>query len=127
MACLVRLFKCRWSRNQQGVWTFTQDPTVVVHDVLLRVNESIDGLRDLVRCVFGTRTGTPLLVTFKLPPWMAGPDEDTIPPQNVDTNVDVEIAMGVHQWNTEPKLCVIIGAEEVARYQSICRTTFTVG
>lgn len=127
MARLVRLFKGRWSRNQQGVWTFIQDLTVGLHDVLLRVNESIDGLMDLVRCVFGKGTGTPVLVTFKLPPWMAGPDEDTIPPKNVDINVDVEIVMGAHQWNTEPKLCVIIGAEDVARYQFICRSTFTVG
>ncbi|KAL0716909.1 hypothetical protein Bca4012_066231 [Brassica carinata] len=35
--------------------------------------------------------------------------------------------MGAHQWNSEPKLCVTIGAEEVARYHFIRRTTFTIG
>lgn len=109
------------------MWTLIQDPAFAVHDVLLRVNESIDALRDLVRCVFGMRTGTPLIVKFRLPPWMVGPEGDTIAPKNVDTSDDVEIMMGAHQWNTEPKLCVTIGAEEAARYHFIRRTTFTIG
>ncbi|KAL0681539.1 hypothetical protein Bca4012_048386 [Brassica carinata] len=49
------------------------------------------------------------------------------PPLNIVSNTNVEIMMGAHEWNTKPKLCLIIGAEEVARYQFVCRTTFTIG
>ncbi|CAF2069461.1 unnamed protein product [Brassica napus] len=58
---------------------------------------------------------------------MDGPEGAKIPPLNIVSNTDVEIMMGAHEWNTEPKLCLIIGAEEVARYQFVCRTTFTIG
>ncbi|KAF8107342.1 hypothetical protein N665_0123s0033 [Sinapis alba] len=126
MARLVLVVKGQWSMNQQEVWKFNQDPTVDVRDILVRVDESID-LRALVRFLFGIRTETPLVVTFMLPPWMVGHEGDTIPSKNIDTNIDVEIMMGAHHWNTEPKLCIMIGAEEVARYQFVCRTTFTIG
>lgn len=33
----------------------------------------------------------------------------------------------VHEWNTEPRLCVIFGAEDVATYQFRCRSPFTIG
>ncbi|CAN6856030.1 unnamed protein product, partial [Brassica oleracea] len=58
---------------------------------------------------------------------MHGPEGATIAPLNIVSNTDVEIMMGAHEWNTEPKLSVIIGAEEVAWYQFVCRTTFTIG
>lgn len=115
MGRLVRLYKGQWSKSQQGVWSFNQDHTVTVQDILVKVNESIETLLNLVRCV------------FKLPPWMDGPEGAKIPPLNIVSNTDVEIMMGAHEWNTEPKLCLIIGAEEVARYQFVCRTTFTIG
>ncbi|CAN6970411.1 unnamed protein product [Brassica rapa subsp. trilocularis] len=35
--------------------------------------------------------------------------------------------ISVHEWNTEPRLCVIFGAEEVATYQFRCRSPFTIG
>lgn len=72
MGRLVRLYKGQWSKSQQGVWSFNQDHTVTVQDILVKVNESIETLLNLVRCVFGIRE-TPTLITFKLPPWMDGP------------------------------------------------------
>ncbi|CAN6871119.1 unnamed protein product [Brassica oleracea] len=32
----------------------------------------------------------------------------------------------VYEWNTEPRLCVIFGAEDVATYQFRCRSPFTI-
>ncbi|CAF1745401.1 hypothetical protein Bca4012_043833 [Brassica carinata] len=84
-------------------------------------------LTDLVRGVFNLTTATPLLITFQLPQWMVEPEGETGPPHNIVAKPDLEMVMSVHEWNTEPQLCVIFGAEDVAKYEFISRTPFKIG
>lgn len=77
--------------------------------------------------MFHLASDTPMHVTFQLPQWMLEPDGDTCPPQNIESSADIEMLMSVHEWNTEPRLCVMFGAEDVARYQFVCRTPFKIG
>lgn len=58
---------------------------------------------------------------------MLEPDGETCPPHNIVANPDIDMLMSVHEWNTEPQICVIFGAEDVARYQFLCRARFKIG
>lgn len=127
MVRLVRVFKGQWSKSQQGVWRFHEDQGVLPRDILLRVNENIESLKELLRSIFNIEPQTPILLTFQLPQWMLEPEGETWPPHNIVTKADVEMMLSVHEWNTEPRLCIIYGAEEVATYQFRCRAPFTIG
>ncbi|KAL0712698.1 hypothetical protein Bca4012_019676 [Brassica carinata] len=127
MVRLVRVFKGQWSKSQQGVWRFHEDQGVLPRDILLRVNENIESLKELLRSIFNIEPQTPILLTFQLPQWMLEPEGETWPPHNIVTKADVETMLSVHEWNTEPRLCIIYGAEEVATYQFRCRAPFTIG
>ncbi|KAF2576449.1 hypothetical protein F2Q70_00005417 [Brassica cretica] len=84
-------------------------------------------LNGLIRGVFNLTPATPLLITFQLSQWMLEPDGETSPPHNIVANADIDMLMSIHEWNTEPQLCLIFGAEDVARYQFICRAPFKIG
>lgn len=127
MARLVRVFKGDWSKSQQGVWTFNQDRRTMPHDILLRDNDPVQSLRNVVRGIFNVRTETPIRITFQLPEWMLEPDGETCPPHNIETTGDVQMLLSVHSWNTDPRICVTIGSEDVAKYEFICRAPFTIG
>ncbi|KAL0718049.1 hypothetical protein Bca4012_067371 [Brassica carinata] len=127
MGRLVRVFKGQWSKNQQGIWKFEEDEFIGGRDILVGMTEPIQSLINMVRGVFYISPMTPLILTFQLPPWMIAPDGEVIPPQNIVSNADIEVMMNVHKWNVEPKLCIMYGAESVARYHFICRSPFTLG
>lgn len=127
MARLVRVFKGQWFKSQEGVWKFEQDRTITGRDLLVANTERLEPLKDLVKGVFCLSRETPMVITFQLPQWMVEPDGATWPPHNLKTNADVDMMMSVHDWNVEPRLSVIYGAEDVATYQFRCRTPFTIG
>lgn len=128
MSRLVHVMKGQWRKSLEGVWRFDQDSAVPPHDILVGRSDHVEAVKGMVRGVFRLRAETPLLLTFQLPPWMVEPDGATNPPpQNILTTADVEMMICVHEWNTEPRLCVIFGAEEVATYQFRCRSPFTIG
>ncbi|CAH8384362.1 unnamed protein product [Eruca vesicaria subsp. sativa] len=43
------------------------------------------------------------------------------------STTDAELLMSVHEWNTYPELYLVFRAEDVAKYQFICRAPFTIG
>ncbi|KAF3608893.1 hypothetical protein DY000_02047462 [Brassica cretica] len=124
---LVRLLKGEWYKSEQGVWRFNRDASLYGEDIILADNSTMNDLEGLVRRVFNLTTATPLLITFKLRQSMVEPEGQTSPPHNIVAKTDVEMLLRVHDWNTEPQLCVIFGAEAVAKYQCICRTPFKIG
>lgn len=127
MARLVVISKGEWSKSQQGVWRFDEDRTVMSHSILVRRNEEYGSLELKVRGLFNLQRQTPLVVTFQLPQWMVEEDGETSPPHIIRTNTDIDMLMSVHEWNTEPKLCIVIGPQEVAKYHYICRNPFSIG
>ena len=127
MARLVRLSKGEWSKTQQSVWRFDEDNTVRSDSILLRRNEEYGSLDLKVRGLFNIERHTPLLVTFQLPPWMVEPHGETTPPHTIRTTPDIDMLMSVHEWHMEPKLCIMFGPKEVAKYHYLCRSPFTIG
>ncbi|CAN7032660.1 unnamed protein product [Brassica oleracea var. botrytis] len=127
MVHLVRVVKGQWSKSQQGVWRFARDESVFREDIVIGNNATMVELNGLIRGVFNLTPATPLLITFQLPQWMLEPDGETSPPHNIVANADIDMLMSIHEWNTEPQLCLIFGAEDVARYQFICRAPFKIG
>ncbi|XP_018450294.2 uncharacterized protein LOC108821798 [Raphanus sativus] len=127
MSRLVHVMKGQWRKMLAGVWRFEHDPAFPAHAILVGKTDHVEAVKGMVRGVFKLRAETPLLLTFHLPPWMLEPEGATSPPQNIVTNADVKMMICVHEWNTEPRLCVIFGAEDVATYQFRCRSPFAIG
>ncbi|CAN7030277.1 unnamed protein product [Brassica rapa subsp. trilocularis] len=113
MARLVLISKGEWSKSQQGVWRFEEDNTVMSHSILVRRNEEYGSLELNVRGLFNIGRQTPLLVMFQLPQWMLEPDGETSPPHTIRTNADIDMLMSIHEWNTEPKLCIVFGPKKL--------------
>ncbi|KAL0732426.1 hypothetical protein Bca4012_008635 [Brassica carinata] len=68
-----------------------------------------------------------MLLTYKLPPCMIDLEDSQSKPTNVETSLDVEVMMSVDEWTKDVQLCVTQGALEVAKYQFLCRSPFTIG
>lgn len=75
-------------------------------------------------CIAAT---TPMLLTYKLPPCMIDLEGSQSKPTNVETSLEVEVMMSVDEWTKDVQLCVTQGALEVAKYQFLCRSPFTIG
>ncbi|KAJ4904657.1 Uncharacterized protein Rs2_18608 [Raphanus sativus] len=97
------------------------------HSILVRRNEEYASIDLKVRGLFNLGRQSPLVVTFQLPQWMLEPDGETCPPHTMRTNADVDMLLSVHEWNTEPKLCIVSGPQEVAKYHYLCRSPFDIG
>lgn len=123
---MVLLVKGQWVKSHEG-WRFAEDPNFEPRHIIVGNSDQVEAVKDLVRSVFTIRRHTPMVITFQLPQWMVEHEGDSWPPHNIRTNADFDMLMSVHEWNVDPKLCVIIGAEDVATYQFRCRTPFTIG
>ncbi|KAL0716252.1 hypothetical protein Bca4012_065574 [Brassica carinata] len=69
---------------------------------------------------------TPMVLTYKLPPCMIDPEGSQSQPTNVETYFDVEVMMSIDEWTNDVHLCLTYGALEVAKYQFLCRSLFTI-
>ncbi|KAG2301523.1 hypothetical protein Bca52824_030174 [Brassica carinata] len=127
MARLVVMSKGEWSKSQNSVWRFEEDTTMMSHSILVRRTEEYDSLELKVRGLFNVGRQTPLVVSFQLPRWMLEPEGETSPPHTIRTKADIDMLLSVHEWNTEPRLCIVVGPQEVAKYHYICRSPFTIG
>ncbi|WZZ35933.1 hypothetical protein YC2023_019334 [Brassica napus] len=58
---------------------------------------------------------------------MHEPDGTRRPPITVSTTSEVEAMMHLRSWFTDLKLCISSGYEDVAHFQFLNKTTFTVG
>ncbi|KAG2246864.1 hypothetical protein Bca52824_086492 [Brassica carinata] len=81
-----------------------------------------DSSSDIASCRNSSPTNLPTATMDARTGWSYNPHT-----QNILTTAEVEMMICVHEWNTEPRLCVIFGAEEVATYQFRCRSPFTIG
>ncbi|CAH8385166.1 unnamed protein product [Eruca vesicaria subsp. sativa] len=94
--------------------------------ILLRSSEEYASLELKVRGLFNLGREVPLVVTFQLPQWMVETYGEAVPPHTLRTNGDIDMLLSVHEWNIEPKLCIVFGVREVAKYHYICRSPFTI-
>ena len=54
-------------------------------------------------------------------------DSSAHAPITLLTSEDIEIMMSVKEWKNEVVTCVTYGAVNIAKYQFLCRTPFTIG
>ncbi|KAL0712696.1 hypothetical protein Bca4012_019674 [Brassica carinata] len=127
MGQLVCVRSGKWNKTEEGIWTFDGDPSDVDHYIVAANNEDIECLTSLVREELGILAESPIVLTYQLPRSMLEEDLSTSPPNNITTSADVEVMMSVQEWTSEVVICVTYGAMNVAKYQFMCRTPFTIG
>ncbi|CAH8384743.1 unnamed protein product [Eruca vesicaria subsp. sativa] len=91
------------------------------------MNEKIPSLMSLVREEQRIGEQTPKVLSYHLPPNRLLPYGCTSAPTNVLTPEDVELLLSVQEWTKDVELCFTFGAENVAKYQFLCREPFTIG
>lgn len=127
MGQLVCVRSGNWRKTDEGIWTFDGDPSDIQHYIVATNNEDIQCLSSLIREELGIPAESPMVLTYQLPQRMVEEDLSTSPPNNITTSVDVEVMMSVQEWTNEVQICVTYGALNVAKYQFLCRTPFTIG
>ncbi|KAL0743180.1 hypothetical protein Bca4012_084693 [Brassica carinata] len=123
----VCLLHGAWRRNEDGHWTFQRKPSCLGYTVLVKPTETLEDLEIIIRDRYRLSPDTPLSMAYHQPEWLLKPEGTRTPPTTLTTIADVEEMMGLRSWFAELKLCVTSGAEDVAHYQSLTNTTFTVG
>ena len=123
----VRLFHGAWTRNDDGHWTFQRKPTDLGYTVLVKPTETLADLETIIRDRYKLPLETPLSMAYHPPEWLLEPEGTRTPPTTLTTNEAVQEMMELRTWFTELKLCVTSGAEEVANYQFLTNTTFSIG
>ncbi|WZZ16046.1 hypothetical protein YC2023_109135 [Brassica napus] len=123
----VRLFHGAWTRNDDGHWTFQRKPTDLGYTVLVKPTETLADLETIIRDRYKLPLDTPLSMAYHPPEWLLEPEGTRTPPTTLTTNEAVQEMMELRTWFTELKLCVTSGAEEVANYQFLTNTTFSIG
>lgn len=127
MGQLVHIQSGRWEKTGVGCWKFEPDALQTGQYVVARTNETIEAFTTLVRNELGLGHSIPLLLTYQLPGCMATGDPASEEPKNLVSSEDIELMMSVKEWNNDVHICVIYGALNVATYQFLCRTSFTIG
>lgn len=115
MGQLVRIRRGQWAKTDDGGWKFEPDASDVDQFIFSRSNEAIESFTKLVREV------------YQLPRCMVKEDSSTNAPLTLSTSEDIEIMMSVKEWKNEVHICVTCGALNIAKFQFLCRTPFTIG
>lgn len=123
----VRLFYGAWRRNEDGHWTFQRKPSDLGYTVLVKPTETLEDLEIIIRDHYRLPRDTPLSMAYHPPEWLLEPEGTRRPPTTLTTTEAVQEMMELRTWFTELKLCVTSGAEEVANYQFLTNTTFSIG
>lgn len=67
------------------------------------------------------------MLMYQLPCWMLVPGGEDAPPQSLISSGDVEVMMSIQEWNGYQVVCVLCGAQRVAKYGFLRRSPFNIG
>ncbi|KAH0917889.1 hypothetical protein HID58_025549 [Brassica napus] len=123
----VCLFHGAWRRNEDGHWNFQRKPSDLGYTVMVKPTETVEGLPQLVRERYNLQPETPLVMAYHPPDWLLEPLGTRTPPIYLTTTSQVETMMHIRSWFSELTLCVSSGPEDVAHFQFLSNTTFTIG
>ncbi|CAN6907121.1 hypothetical protein Bca4012_076491 [Brassica carinata] len=123
----VSLYHGAWQRNDKGYWIFQRKPSDLGYTVLVKPKESFEELETIIRDRYKLKPETPLAMAYHPPEWMLEPDGTRRLPITVSTTSEVEAMIHLRSWFTDLKLCISSGYEDVAHFQFLNKTTFTVG
>ena len=123
----VSLYHGAWQRNDDGYWIFQRKPSDLGYMVLVKPTKNFEDLEIIIRDRYKLKPETPLAMAYHPPEWMLEPDGTRRPPITVSTTSEVEAMMHLRSWFTDLKLCISSGYEDVAHFQFLNKTTFTVG
>lgn len=123
----VGLYHGAWQRNDDGYWTFQRKPKDLRYAVLIKLTESFETLETIIRDRYGLTPETPLAMAYHPPEWMLEPEGTCRPPITVSTTSEVGVMMHLRSWFTELRLCISSGYEDVANFQFLNKTTFSIG
>lgn len=123
----IRLFHGAWTRNVEGHWIFQRKPSDLGYTVLVKPTQTLGELEIIVRDRYRLNDDTSLSMAYHPPQWMLGAEGTRSPPTTLTSTDDVAEMMGIRSSFPELKLCVTSGAEQVAHYQFLMNTPFSIG
>ncbi|KAF8116347.1 hypothetical protein N665_0019s0027 [Sinapis alba] len=122
----LTLYRGAWRRHDDGNWTFQRKPSDLRYTVLVKPMETVEDLETLIRHRYKLKPETPMVMSYHPPDWMLDPNGTRTPPITLTTTSQVETMMHIRSWFAKLKLCVSVGPEDVAHYQCLTETDFSV-
>ncbi|KAL0846363.1 hypothetical protein Bca101_019609 [Brassica carinata] len=123
----LTLYHGAWGRQDDGHWTFHRKPSDLGYTILVKPTETAEDLETLIRDHYKLKPETPMVMSYHPPDSMLEPNGTRRPPITLMTTSQVETMMHIRSWFAELKLCVSSSSEDVAHYQFLTETTFSVG
>lgn len=127
MGTFVRIVQGIWEKTPTGEWRFDENPALEGETVLIKPEDSYEGLVEMIRIRLNLGVLTPVALTYQLPDWMLLPEGPRAPPITLSADKDVETMLSVREYMTEPVMYVTSEPELVVKYQFLCRTPFKIG
>ncbi|CAF1968982.1 unnamed protein product [Brassica napus] len=127
MGTFVRIVQGVWEKTPTGEWRFDETPALEGETVLIKPEDSYEGLVEMIRIRLNLGVLIPVALTYQLPDWMLLPEGPRTPPITLSADKDVETMLSVREYMTEPVMYLTSEPELVVKYQFLCRTPFKIG
>ncbi|KAL0796728.1 hypothetical protein Bca101_068105 [Brassica carinata] len=126
MGHVYRIWRGDWKKNERQHWHFVPTPTDYRFTMWMESSETLEKNEECVRDNYSVGESSPIVFTYGMPDWMLFPNGKT-PPVTISTTQDLVILVTERTWLTEVTLLVTLGAKNVAEYQFLRCSNFSIG
>ncbi|KAL0723498.1 hypothetical protein Bca4012_038097 [Brassica carinata] len=126
MGRVFRLWRGVWKKNERLHWHFVPTPADYGFTMYMDSPETFDKVEAAVREHYVLGESSPLVITYGMPDWMMFPSGQ-IPPMTITNTTELLSVMNRRPPLSDVTLLLTLGAKDVADYQFLSRSDFTIG
>ncbi|KAL0729767.1 hypothetical protein Bca4012_025860 [Brassica carinata] len=126
MGRVFRIWRGDWKKNSEGQWNFLPNHQDYGFTMYMDSPETVEVIDATIRENYMLGSTTPNVITYGMPDWMMFPSGPS-PPMTIASTADLVRLMIRRPPHSEITLLVTFGAKDVAEFQFLSRTDFTIG
>lgn len=126
MGRVFRIWRGDWKKNSEGQWNFLPNHQDYGFTMYMDSPETVEVIDATIRENYMLGSTTPVVITYGMPDWMMFPSGPS-PPMTIASTADLVRLMMRRPPHSEITLLVTFGAKNVAEFQFLSRTDFTIG
>ncbi|KAL0865612.1 hypothetical protein Bca101_044730 [Brassica carinata] len=124
-----RIFRCVarvWKKNERLHWHFVPTPADYGFTMFMDSPQTFERVEAAVREHYVLGEFSPVVITYGMPDWMIFPS-GRVPPLTITNTAELISVMNRRPPTSDVTLLLTLGAKNVAEYQFLCRSDFTIG
>ncbi|KAG2314217.1 hypothetical protein Bca52824_017339 [Brassica carinata] len=125
MGCIFRLWRGVWKKNKRLHWHFVPTPADYGFTMFMDSPQTFDRVEAAVREHYVLGEFSPVVITYRMPDWMIFPSGQ-VPPVTITNTAELLSVMNRRPPMSDVTLLLTLGAKNVAEYQFLCRSDFTI-